>query len=56
MPGDTYQQGKYLAANLICLPFERLGLGIECLFGERQNQDGQSGDDVRVQTAVQYRF
>jgi len=56
MPADTYQSGQYASANLIWLPFDRMGVGIEALFGERQNQDGQRGDAFRLQTAVQYKF
>ncbi len=56
LPDDTYQDGTYVTANLIWLPFERLGLGTEVLYGERQNKDGQSGEAFRIQTAVQYRF
>ena len=56
LPGDTYQDGKYVTANLIWLPFERMGIGTEVLFGERENKDGQTGEAVRIQTALQYKF
>lgn len=56
LPDDTYQDGKYVSANLIWLPFERMGVGVEVLYGERQNKSGETGDDVRIQTALQYRF
>ena len=56
LPDDTYQDGKYVTANLIWLPFERMGVGMEFLFGERENKDGQTGEAYRIQTAMQYRF
>ncbi len=56
LPDDTYQAGQYATANLIWLPFDRMGLGIEFLFGERENKDGQTGEAYRIQTAMQYRF
>jgi hypothetical protein len=56
LPADTYQSGQYASANLIYLPFDRMGMGVEFLFGERQNQDGQTGEAFRIQSAVQYKF
>ena len=56
LPDNTYKEGQYATANLIWLPFERMGLGIEFLFGERENKDGQTGEAYRIQTAMQYRF
>ena len=46
LPDDTYQEGKYVTANLIWLPFDRLGVGIEFLFGERENKDGRNWRSV----------
>jgi len=56
LPGDTYQQGQYATGNLIYLPFERMGVGLEFLYGERQNNDGETGEAYRIQTALQYKF
>ncbi len=56
MPADTYKLADYATANLIWLPVERLGLGIEVIYGSRENKDGAKGKDVRIQTGVQYRF
>jgi hypothetical protein len=36
LPVDTYQEGHYATANLIWLPFSRLGMGMEFLLGERE--------------------
>jgi hypothetical protein len=56
LPGSTYESAEYFSANLIWLPVERLGLGIEYLFGARENKDGNRGKAHRIQAAVQYRF
>jgi hypothetical protein len=56
LPDDTYKMADYATANLIWLPVERLGLGIEFLYGSRENKDGAKGKNYRIQTAVQYRF
>jgi hypothetical protein len=56
LPADTYHGAKYAAVNLIWLPTARMGVGIEYLWGERQNQDGQSGFARRIQTAFQFSF
>ena len=56
LPDETYQDGRYASANLIWLPFERMGLGVEFLFGERENKDGETGQAYRIQTAFQYKF
>jgi len=56
LPGDTYKQADYATANLIWLPVERLGLGIEFLYGSRENKDGAKGKNCRIQIGAQYRF
>ena len=56
MPGDTYRAGKYGAVNLIWLPAPRLGVGLEYLYGEREDKDGENGFAHRVQMAMQYSF
>jgi hypothetical protein len=56
LPTDTYQSATYATANLIWLPMERMGVGIEYLYGTRENLDGQSGTAHRIQTGFQYKF
>jgi hypothetical protein len=38
------------------LPAERMGIGIEYLYGSRENKDDASGIAQRLQVAVHYRF
>jgi hypothetical protein len=55
-PGSDYHSGQYIVANLRYYPAERVMLGGEVLYGLREDNDGDQGDDVRVQFAAQYRF
>jgi hypothetical protein len=56
LPLSTYRAGKYGAVNLIWLPKPKLGVGIEYLYGEREDKDGEKGFAHRIQMAVQYTF
>jgi hypothetical protein len=55
-PGSDYHQGQYMVANLRHFPAERVMLGIEVLYGIREDNDGDTGNDLRIQFAAQYRF
>jgi hypothetical protein len=41
--GDTFDNTNYAAADLIWNPFKQLTLGLEYLWGRRENKDGASG-------------
>jgi DcaP outer membrane protein len=56
LPGTTYQRANYFSTNLIWLPVERMGVGIEYLYGFRKDKDGERGENSRIQMAFQYRF
>jgi hypothetical protein len=55
-PGDAYESGHYGVANITYYPTDRLWMGLEVLYGVRNDNDGGSGDDGRVSFSVQYRF
>ncbi len=55
-PATAMESTKYGAANLIWSPVSKLDLGIEFLYGERKNNDGNEGDASRVQGSVRYMF
>jgi outer membrane DcaP-like protein len=55
-PGTTYERGQYLAASVWWIPVTRMSLGIEYLWGQRKNLDGQSSDANRVNALFQYNF
>jgi hypothetical protein len=56
LPGSTYQRANYVTANLIWFPVDRMGVGLEYIYGFRKDKDGQKGDNTRIQIAFQYRF
>src|SRR5262249_42877239 len=56
LPVDTYKHATYYSANLIWLPVDRMGVGIEYLYGTREDKDGQTGYAHRIQTSFQYKF
>ena len=53
---STFQRAQYLGANFQWFPQKRLMIGIEYLFGQRQNRDEQSADDNRLQASTQVTF
>jgi len=56
LPADTYKKARYFAVNLIWLPVERMGVGLEYLIGERENKNGDTGTAHRIQAGIQYKF
>ena len=54
--GTDYHSGQYAVFNLRYYPAERVMLGGELLYGIREDKDGSSGDDLRLQFSAQYRF
>ena len=56
LPNSTYKDATYYSANLIWLPTDRMGVGIEYLYGSRENKDGGFGAAHRIQTGFQYKF
>jgi hypothetical protein len=55
-PGTTYDAGTYLATSLWWIPIPRLSCGIEYLWGERENFDGQNAEANRLHGMFQYNF
>jgi hypothetical protein len=52
----AFHRGDYASTNLLHAPAARVLLGGELLWGRRTNNDGSSGEDVRLQLTVKYRF
>lgn len=55
-PAATYDAGQYVAASLWWIPITRLSLGMEYLWGERENLNGQSAEAQRIHWLAQYNF
>jgi hypothetical protein len=54
--GDAFQTGQYASANLLYTPDPRILAGAELLWGEREDFDGNKGNDLRVQVSFKYSF
>ncbi|MDX1964251.1 MAG: hypothetical protein SFX18_13945 [Pirellulales bacterium] len=56
LPGNTLAASKYVATSLWWIPMRNMSIGVEYLWGERENLDGQNGRAERIQTAFAYNF
>jgi hypothetical protein len=54
-PG-SFHKGEYASGNLLYYPRENLLVGAELMWGQRENNDGASDDDFRLQLSVIYSF
>lgn len=56
LPGmpTAIRSTEYLAANLLWTPIDRVRLGVDYLFGTREDQDRSHGSAHRIQFAVWY--
>jgi hypothetical protein len=55
-PGNTYVGAKYLTAALWYIPIRNMSIGVEYVWGERENLDGERGKANRVNGLCQYNF
>lgn len=53
---NAYKNGQYASANLLFTPDKRILLGAELLWGQREDFNGDKGDDTRVQFTFKYSF
>lgn len=53
---SAFQTGQYASINLLYTPDPRLLFGIEYLWGQREDFDGATGDDNRLQLTAKYSF
>ncbi|MEP0200731.1 MAG: DcaP family trimeric outer membrane transporter [Halioglobus sp.] len=54
--GEAYQRTIRASVNMIWTPTPRVDVGWEFLWGERTNEDGESGDALQTQFMARYRF
>jgi hypothetical protein len=48
--------GDYTSVNLLWYPVRNVMTGVELMWGERGNNNGQSANDTRIQFSGQYKF
>lgn len=54
-PG-AFHRGDYASVNLLTYPGENLMMGVELMWGEREDNNDATGDDTRIQFSVKYSF
>ncbi|MGZ8360702.1 MAG: hypothetical protein ACXWUX_09300, partial [Allosphingosinicella sp.] len=52
----AFNRGDYASANLLWAPADRILLGPELLWGKRTDNDGDTGEDLRVQFSFKVSF
>jgi hypothetical protein len=52
----AFHRGEYASANILWTPASRIMMGPEILWGQRTDNDGASGDDVRLQFSFKISF
>jgi hypothetical protein len=53
---NAFHVGQYASANLLFTPDSRLLMGAELLWGQREDKNRASGDDIRLQFTFKYSF
>jgi hypothetical protein len=53
---SAFHKGSYGSVNLLWTPVRNVLTGVELLYGKRENKDGASGDDTRLQFSAKYTF
>ncbi len=53
---DSFKSSQYASGNFIWMPDKRWLLGIEGLWGEREDKDGADGTDFRTQFTTRFSF
>ncbi len=55
-PDDAYHKTNRFSTNLVFSPIERVDVGIEYIYGTRQNKDGNRGRSEQFQAVGIFRF
>jgi flagellar motor protein MotB len=55
-PGDAYHQTNRLTGSLVFSPIERIDIGVEYLYGTRENKDGKKASADQIQLVGIFRF
>ncbi len=53
---EAFQKGEYASINLLYAPSKPIMMGVEYLWGQRTDNDGDTGDDNRIQFSMKYSF
>ena len=53
---DAFEKGEYASVNLLYTPVKSVLMGAEYLWGTRTDNDGDTGNDSRLQMSLKYSF
>jgi hypothetical protein len=53
---DTFHKGQYTSVNLLWYPAKRVMFGAEVLWGQRTDNNGITGNDLRLQVSAKFDF
>jgi hypothetical protein len=54
--GNAFHKGSYASGNLLWMPADRILAGVELLWGKREDNDGDEGTDLRLQSTFKFSF
>ncbi len=52
----AFHKGSYASGNLLWMPADRILAGVELLWGKREDNDGNEGTDLRLQSTFKLSF
>ena len=52
----AFRKGSYASGNLLWMPADRILAGVELLWGKREDNDGNEGTDLRLQSTFKFSF
>jgi hypothetical protein len=53
---DAYHQTNRYSVNVVFSPIDRIDVGVEYIYGTRENKDGQTGSSDQVQLVGIFRY
>jgi len=53
---DAFKLGQYASVNLLWYPWKDTLFGVEYIYGQREDKDGATGEDHRIQFSFKYNF
>jgi hypothetical protein len=54
--GSAFSTGQYASANILYTPTDKVLMGAEVLWGQREDNDKNHGSDIRLQFSFKYSF